>query len=107
MVSRSEVGGKVLGRYRDRLDVVADRHDSRHDGSRSVLLVVSAEDMDVESFLLHLNTRHNDSPAVTRIWDTYDPQLVSRWLAFHAQIHRWRIDLLHSHDEPYGTERAF
>lgn len=56
--------------------------------------------MDGRTFVMHMNKRHSDSlGGLPRLWETCDPYVTACWRAFHTQLHRWRLDLSHVHED--------
>jgi hypothetical protein len=67
-----------------------------------VPVVVSADEMDDETFILHFERRHNDQmPNLDRFVHTAvnDPVTMSAYRTFHDQLHRfYAIEEQHEHE---------
>lgn len=65
----------------------------------TVDLVRPPEEMDDDTFIRHMNHRHDDSlGGLTEL--TYVGKLVAVcWRAYHGQLHALRVDLEHEHAE--------
>ena len=61
-------------------------------------LVVHTDVMDEDAFLLHLQNRHPESLA-NSITFFVSEDVVDCYRAFHRQLHRFRIDLPHEHED--------
>jgi hypothetical protein len=66
------------------------------------ITVPAAEDMNDETFCLHMTHRHKDSLAGL---DALIPQFLSPYVlgmyrSFHDRLHRLRTDLAHEHLDP-------
>jgi hypothetical protein len=64
-------------------------------------LVRSPDDMDDETFAMHMAYRHADSlGGLTSISaSARTPGLIRAWRVFHDRLHRLRVDLLHEHED--------
>jgi len=66
---------------------------------QEVQVVVNADRMDDETFLLHMNKRHRDSlGGLLRIW-FINEYITECWRIFHDRLHRFRIDFEHEHGD--------
>lgn len=63
-------------------------------------LVADADKMLNADFIRHMNIRHKESLGyLLRLSKDLNPDILRMWRAYHAQLHRWRIDLEHYHTE--------
>lgn len=63
-----------------------------------VVAVRAAEEMDVDTFIMHMNHRHAESIADGMIARPQFGSVEQAWRAFHERLHSLR-DLEHEHDE--------
>lgn len=61
--------------------------------------VVSADDMDDETFIKHFNYRHvGDLEGISRINVGLDDEILRMYRSFHDHVHNWlRRDIPHDH----------
>jgi hypothetical protein len=65
--------------------------------TEEVHLVVNADGMDDDIFIMHMNKRHRDSlGGLLRIWFTSE-YMTECWRVFHDRLHQLRIGLGHEH----------
>ena len=64
-----------------------------------LLMVVSADNMDDETFVKHFNNRHADElPGLTAILPIIDPATLKLYRTFHGHLHHWlRMEMPHEH----------
>lgn len=92
---RSATGYKpVSNRFLDR------KRDAGSSDVDGTVLVDAEHEMNDRTFVLHMNKRHRESlGGLPHLWETCDPYVTSCWRAFHTQLHRWRLDLGHRHED--------
>jgi hypothetical protein len=63
-------------------------------------VVVSAAEMDDETFKLHFNHRHADElPGLTEMLPNIQPDTLHMYRLFHDALHRWlRMETPHEHE---------
>jgi hypothetical protein len=60
--------------------------------------VIDPEDMDDETFCMHMSLRHQDSlGGLTEIWPIAEGT-TNAWRIFHDRLHWLRLDLSHDHE---------
>lgn len=66
-----------------------------------IQVVVPEQEMDTETFILHLRHRHPDSrPAGAKPIEWFVSDYVEYcYRMFHYQLHRLRVDMSHEHEE--------
>ena len=59
--------------------------------------VQDADDMDDETFCMHMTYRHTDSlGGLSEIWPVA-PSTTEAWRCFHDRLHALRVDIPHEH----------
>lgn len=68
--------------------------------------VVSAEDMDDETFIKHFNKRHADQlPGLVAILPSIDQETLLCYRLFHEHLHNWlRMEMPHEHSNPSSAQ---
>lgn len=72
--------------------------------TKPIPLVVSADDMDDKTFIMHFNNRHADQlPGLPNgILPNIDEVTLTCYRDFHEALHRWQLEMEepHEHKQP-------
>lgn len=61
-------------------------------------LVIAADNMDYETFALHMTRRHHESlGGLTTLVLRKEDGITQAYRSFHRKLHEWRVDLGHEH----------
>lgn len=63
-----------------------------------IFLVQNADEMDDDTFCMHMNKRHSSSLGGLASIEPVAPGTTDAWRSFHDRLHRLRVDLRHEHE---------